>query len=220
MGFRSGAPGLEARTRLAMVPAPAGGRFASGCPRAHRRGEPRRLAHTLAPFRNRTRGPRPSARAEKALARVIESDKATSGAVRDLVGLVASTVEAPQMLAYERLVESSRVIRDLTAKLRQDHGVAPSNLVAICGLERGLAKDFWRRGKYSESRTLIKDSIELLEGLKSGADDPDVVLEYARSLGDLGWAAREQEQYDEALVWLSAPRRSWNAWPVNRKTWK
>ena len=33
-------------------------------------------------------------RAEIALARVIESDKATSGAVRDLVSLLASTVEA------------------------------------------------------------------------------------------------------------------------------
>ena len=108
-------------------------------------------------------------RAENALARVIESDKATSGAVRDLVGSLASTVEAPQMLAYERLVESSRVVRDLTAKLRQDRGVAASNLVAICGLERELAMDFWRRGKYSESRTLLMDAIELLERRRSGA---------------------------------------------------
>ena len=130
-------------------------------------------------------------RAENALARVIESDKATSGAVRDLVGLLASTVEAPQMLAYERLVESSRVVRDLTAKLRQDRGVAASNLVAICGLERELAKDFWRRGKYSESRTLFMDAMELLEGRRSGALDPDVEQAYARGLMDLGWAARD-----------------------------
>ncbi len=141
-------------------------------------------------------------RAENALARVIESDKATSGAVRDLVGLLASTVEAPQMLAYERLVESSRVVRDLTAKLRQDPGVAASNLVAISGLERELAKNFWRRGKYSESRTLFMDAIELLEGRRSGAYDPDVEQAYARCLLDLGWAARDEQRYDEALVWL------------------
>ncbi len=61
-------------------------------------------------------------RAEIALARAIASDKATSGAVGDLVGLLTTTVEAPQMLAPERLVESSRVIRDLTAKLRKSGG--------------------------------------------------------------------------------------------------
>ncbi len=106
------------------------------------------------------------ARAENALARAIESDKATSGAVRDLVGLLATTVDAPQMLASERLDKSSRVVRDLTAKLRQDPGFAASNLVAICGLERELAEDFWRRGKYAESRTLLMDSLELIGGAK------------------------------------------------------
>ena len=92
--------------------------------------------------------PKPSAaRAENALARAIESDKATSGAVRDLVGLLATTVDAPQMLASERFDKSSRVVRDLTAKLRRDRGFAASNLVAICDLERELAEDFRRRGK-------------------------------------------------------------------------
>jgi tetratricopeptide (TPR) repeat protein len=141
-------------------------------------------------------------RAENALAHAIESDKATSGAVRNLVGLLASSAEAPQMLVYERLVESSRVVRNLTAKLRQDRAVAASNLVEICGLERYLARDFWRRGKYSESLTLFMDAVEFLEGRPSGTVHPDVVLEYARSLGDLGWAAREQGRYDEALVLL------------------
>jgi tetratricopeptide (TPR) repeat protein len=141
-------------------------------------------------------------RAENALARAIASDKATSGAVRDLVGLLASTVEVPQMLAYERVVESSRVVRDLTAKLRQERAVAASNLVAICGLERELAEDFWRRGKYAESLTLFMDAVELLEGRRRGAYDPDLEHAYARSLGDLGGVARNQERYDEALVWL------------------
>ena len=141
-------------------------------------------------------------RAENALARAIESDKATSGAVRDLVGLLATTVDAPQMLASERLVESSRVVRDLTAKLRQDRGVAASNLVAICGLERELAEDFSRRGKYSESRSVAHGRLELLEGRRSGAHDPDVEQAYARALMELGWAARDQERYDEVLVWF------------------
>ena len=107
------------------------------------------------------------ARAENALARAIESDKATSGAVRDLVGLLATTVDAPQMLASERSRKSSRVVRDLTAKLRQDRGFAASNLVAICDLERELAEDFRRRGKFAESRALLMDSLELLEGRRA-----------------------------------------------------
>ena len=142
------------------------------------------------------------ARAENALGRAIESDKATSGAVRDLVGLLASTVEAPQMRTYERLVESSRVVRDLTAKLRQGPGIAGSNLVAICGLEHELARDFRLRGKHSESHMLLMDAMELLEGRRSGTVDPDIVQAYARGLLDLGSAAREQQRYDEALVWL------------------
>ena len=53
-------------------------------------------------------------------------------------------------------------------------GFAASNLVAICDLERQLAEDFRRRGNYAESRALLMDSLDLLEGRRSGADDPDV----------------------------------------------
>ncbi len=144
--------------------------------------------------------------AENALARAIASDKATSGAVRDLVGLLTMTVDAPQMLVSERLVECSRVVCDLTAKLRQDPGIATSNIVAICGLERELAEDFGRRGNYSESRRLLKDALELLEGRRSGADDPDVEPEYARILMQLGWTARDAQRDDEMLVWLERAR--------------
>ncbi len=141
-------------------------------------------------------------RAEFALARAIASDKTTSGAVRSLVGLVTTTVDAPQMLASDRLVESSRVVRDLTAKLRQDRGVAASNLVAICGLERELAAELKRRSNFPESRSLLMDSLELLEGRRRGALDPDVEQAYARALMELGWAARDQVRYDEALGWF------------------
>ena len=139
-------------------------------------------------------------RAENALARAIASDKATSGAVGDLVDLVTTTMDAPQMLVSERLVESSRVVRDLTAKLRQDRGVAASNLVAICGLERELALDLWQRGNYSESRSLLMDGLELLEGRRRGALDPDVEQAYARALMEVGLADRAQGRYDEAMV--------------------
>ena len=94
-----GASGLEARTRQSMVPAPAGVRSLLAV-----------LAVTVASslvglltLWRHSEAER--ARAENALARAIESDKATSGAVRDLVGLLATTVDAPQMLASERLVE-------------------------------------------------------------------------------------------------------------------
>ena len=77
-------PGLEARTRRSMVPAPAGGRCRSW-PSSR---SPWRRASWACSHSGAI--PRPSdARAENALARAIESDKATSGAVRDLVGLLA-----------------------------------------------------------------------------------------------------------------------------------
>ncbi len=142
------------------------------------------------------------ARAENALARAIDSDKATSAAIRDLVDLLATTVDAPQMLASERLDKASRVVRDLTAKLRQDRHFAASNLVAICDLERDLAEDFRRRGKYSDSRALLMDSLELLEGRRRAADDPDVDEAYARALLELGWGDLEQGHLDAALVWF------------------
>ena len=145
--------------------------------------------------------PKPSARrAENALARAVESDKATSGAVRDLVGLLATTVDAPQMLVSERFEKASHVVRDLTAKLRRHPVFATSNLVAICGLERQFAVDFRRRGNYAESRALLMDSLDLLEGRRSGAVDPDVDEAYARALMELGRVAHEQQRFDEALV--------------------
>ena len=138
---------------------------------------------------------------ENALARAIASDKATSATVRELVGLLATTVDAPQMLASERIEKSSRVVRELTAKLRQDRGFAASNLVAICELERQLSDDFRRRSKYAESRALLMDSLELLEGRRNHrADDPDVDEAYARVLLDLGAVAASQECFEEALA--------------------
>ena len=138
---------------------------------------------------------------ENALAHAIESDNARSDTVRDLVGLLAMTVDAPQMLASERFENTSRAVRDLTAKLRRHPGFATSNLVAICELERQLAADFWRRDNHAESRALLMDSLDLLEGRRYGADGPDVADAYARALMELGRVAQNQRCLDEALVW-------------------
>jgi tetratricopeptide (TPR) repeat protein len=139
-------------------------------------------------------------RAENALAHAIESDKATSGAIRDLVGLLAMTVDTPQMLASERFEKSSRAVRDLTAKLRRRPGFAASNLVAICELERQLAEHFRGRDNLAESRALLVDSLDLLDGRRDGAADPDVDAAYAQALMELGRVARNQGRFDEALA--------------------
>ena len=100
----------------------------------HRGVEPRGLAHALAPFRDR------ASRAENALARAIESDKATP----ERFAISSACWRPPWMhRKCSRLSDSSNlrdVVRDLTAKLRQDRGFAASNLVAICDLERRVGK--------------------------------------------------------------------------------
>ena len=159
-------------------------------------------------------------RAENALARAIASDKATSGAVRDLVGLLRTTVEAPQMLASERLVESSRVVRDLTAKLRQDRGFAASNLVAICDLERELADALPSVGVNTPNHASC--SWTPSSCWRGGGGAPmtrDVEEAYARALMELGWTAQDRSS-DTTRRWSgsSAPRRCWKAWPTNRET--
>ncbi len=152
------------------------------------------------------------ARAEKALASAVESDQATSGAVHDLVGLLATTVDAPQMLASERLDEASHVVRDLTAKLRRHRQFATSNLVAICDLERKLAEAFRPRNKYADSRALLMDSLELLERRRNAAVDPDIDEAYARALMELGWVDLEQEHLDAAVVWVERAAEALRTW--------
>jgi eukaryotic-like serine/threonine-protein kinase len=142
------------------------------------------------------------ARAENALALAIASDEATSRAVRDLVGLLAMSVNAPQSLASERVERASHVVRDLTAKLRQDQGFAASNLVAICDLEYLLADDLERRGDHAAATALITDSLELFARRRRHADNPDVDEAYARALMQLGWIAGQQKRYDEMLVFF------------------
>jgi len=139
-------------------------------------------------------------RAEKALARAIDSDQATSGAVRDLVGLLATTADSPHMLASERFEKASQAVRDLTAKLRRHPVLAEATLVEICGLEIQLSRDMRGRGNYADSRALLMDSLDLLGRRRSGADGPDVDEAYAQALMELGRVASNQGHLDEALV--------------------
>ncbi len=170
---------------MSMVPAPAGVRFAPGRPRAHRGVEPRGLAHALAPFRDRALAGRecPGPRHRERQSHVRSGSRSRRPAGNDR----GSTANALRMNDSSNLRASYAISRRSCDRI---DGVAASNLVAICGLERELADDFWRRGKYSESRTLFMDAMELLEGRRSGALDPDVEQAYARTLMDLGWAAR------------------------------
>ncbi len=124
------------------------------------------------------------------------------------------------MLVSERFEKSSRVVRDLTAKLRRHQVFATSNLVAICEIERQLAVDFRRRGNFAESRALLMDSLDLLDGRRSGAVEPDVDEAYARALMELGRVAHDQQRFDEALVCFQRARRHWKAWSTIRDTWR
>ena len=81
-------------------------------------------------------------------------------------------------------------------------GIAASNLVAICDLERQLADDFRRRGKLRRIKRVAHGQPGVVGGAKTAADDPDVDEAYARALMELGWIARDQERYDEMLVFF------------------
>ena len=80
---------------------------------------------------------------------------------------------------------------------------------------------FWRRGNYAESRALLMDSLDLLEGRRRAADDPDVDEAYARALMELGWLARTQRTLRRgAGLFPAAPRRCWKAWSTTRDAWR
>ena len=145
--------------------------------------------------------------AENALARAKDSEKSSSRAVRDLISLLATTVDAPQMLASERLDKTSDVVRDLTTKLRQDRGFAASNLLAICDLELRLSKHFTRTGRYTESGVLLRDSLDLLGGPGRDTGDPRVDEAYAHALMELGKGAHFRLHFDESLDFYQRAER-------------
>ena len=82
-----------------------------------------------------------------------------------------------------------------------------SSLVAICNLERELAEAFRPRKKFSDSRVLLMDSLELLEAQRRVNEEPDLDAAYARTLLELGWSDIEQGHFDDALVWVERAER-------------
>ena len=141
-------------------------------------------------------------RSETALVRAVNSDKAASVAIRDLVGLLTEMADAPQLVTSERLEKASRVVRDLMVKFRRDQGFSASNVVAICDLTQVLSWDFRRRGNYAEARALLTDSLTFLEELKNRTGDRDVDVESAKMLIELGYAAQNEGYWDEATIFF------------------
>ena len=111
------------------------------------------------------------------------------------------------MNTSELLDKSLNVVRDLTAKLRQDRGFAASNLLAICDLELRLSEHFIRLGRSTESDALLMDTLDLLEGPRGDAGDPRVDEAHARVLMELGESARCQGRCEDSLVWFQCAER-------------
>ncbi len=141
-------------------------------------------------------------RSETALARAVNSDKAASVAIRDLVGLLTETADAPQLVTTERLEKASRVVRDLMAKLRRDQGFSASNVAAICDVTRVLSLDFRRQGRNAESRALLTDSLRFLEEVKDRTDDPHIDVESGSMFVELGDVAQNEARWDEAMIFF------------------
>lgn len=141
-------------------------------------------------------------RAQNALAQALDSENTTSSAIGKFVDLLTMLEAAPELLPSDRLERSSRIARDLTAKLRQNPRFATSNLVAICNLENQLAEDFYCRAKLDESRALLLDILPLLEDRRRAAHDPEVDKTLAKTLMELGMVAGTGRQFNEAIVYF------------------
>jgi serine/threonine protein kinase/tetratricopeptide (TPR) repeat protein len=140
-------------------------------------------------------------RAEHALARAVASERTAAGTVDDLTGLLMTVVDAPQMLAAERLDRSVAVAKELAAKLRRDPGSDRSSLVAVCRLDRQLSEMLRRGNRLTEAAGLLRESIGLIEARRSppGAD-PSLELEYGLAWTVLGEVRRNELRDDEALA--------------------
>ena len=178
-----------------MVPAPAGVRIAPGRPRVHRGVEPRGLAHTLAAFRSRARAgrecPGPCHRERQ-------------GNVRARSAISSTCWRRPWMhrkCSRRKDLKSLRVLyaisrRNCVGILCSPHPTSSRSVNSNVNWQI----DFRRRGNFAESRALLMDSLDLLEGRRHGADDPDVARRMHGRLMELGQVAQNQRRFDEALV--------------------
>ncbi len=165
--------------------------------------------------------------AEAALARAVASDRATSTSVRDVFRLLLTN---PHILSVERDIESSRVVRGVTAELRRNPEIARASLGVICEVECRLAEHLWLRGNGAEAGIVLVDALDLLEDRARDADDPEcdaarahaltILAEFARGAGRLDEAVGLYRRAGEALdrvpgaalnlrviAWLDASRR-------------
>jgi eukaryotic-like serine/threonine-protein kinase len=141
-------------------------------------------------------------RAEIALARALESDKATSATVQELVALLTTTVDSPQMLLSERIDKVVNVLYDLMSKARRGAGFAEANLVAVSNLAHEVSGNFRRQGRLAETRVLLLDTIESLESRRHLGESLEIKLAYARICVELARVARSQERFGESLAFL------------------
>jgi eukaryotic-like serine/threonine-protein kinase len=141
-------------------------------------------------------------RAENALARALESDKATSATVRELVGLLTTTVDSPQMLLSERIDKVVKVLYELISKARRGPGFAEANLVAVSNLAHEVSGNFRREGRLAETRVLLLDTLELLESRRHRSESLEIALAYARICVELARVASSQERFGESLAFL------------------
>jgi tetratricopeptide (TPR) repeat protein len=140
-------------------------------------------------------------RAEAALASALASDKARTGAVRELVDLLATTVDSPQMLASERFASACQVIHDLAEAERRERRFDRSNIMALGRLAWALAESLRPRGKLAEAHALLIDSLALIEGRSAAGDDPELDEVRARALLELGLLDLEKGENEAAMVW-------------------
>jgi hypothetical protein len=147
-------------------------------------------------------------RSEAQRVRAVASAENASEAVRQVVDLLTSTVDTTQMLSEERIERSLRFARDLTARMRQDEEYGDPIIVAFCDLENQLSKDFRRRGRMAESRSLLTDLLESLDARQRRRSEGPVIKEArARVLQELGDVNRNEQRFDEAIIYF---RRSAN----------
>ena len=160
------------------------------------------------------------ARAENALAGAIESDKVTSGVVRDLVGLLATTVDTPQMLASERFEKSSHAV-----------AISRQNCVSIKGSPHPTSSRSanlnvnWRRisGVVVTSLNHARCSWTAWTYWKGEDMAHTTRLSTRRMHGadsNSGWSPANRSDWMRRWSVSSALRRYWKAWSTTRDIWR
>jgi hypothetical protein len=124
-------------------------------------------------------------RAEMALAKAVASDREALGALTELVSVVHESVLTPETLMTERTTRWTRVVHNLSARLRATPNLGRENLLAVARLERFLSDNLRLRTDYEAAGLLLDDAIGLLETNRSnapGAVDVELDREYLETV--------------------------------------